>query len=186
MTDNPSPPSILSGEFHAKFFPQLLSSRLRLKKRNDEGTSFSHNMDFTIMFAVCLVLAAIGLPSALARGSLVGWILSIMGILGILAFFTFSVLSQLDTRPTYDRFLVGIFFFFVFLGITAGIFVGTLNHSLFLGILCSAVGLLIGYVVGIFAGLWFQYLGWLAALVNMLAGLGIIGMITVDLVLLFG
>ena len=186
MTGNAAPPSIFSGAFHTTFFPHLLSARLRLKKREDEGTSFSNSMEFTIMLAVCLVLALTGLPSGMARGSLVGWILGIIGILGILTFFTISVLSQLGTRPTYDRFLVGIFFFFVFLGITAGIFAGSLNHSLLLGTLSGAAGLLIGYAVGIFAGLWFQYLGWIAPLLNLLAGLGIIGMITVDLVLLLG
>ena len=37
-----------------------------------------------------------------------------------------------------------------------------------------------------FAGLWFQCLGLLAVVLNFLAGVAVIGMIVLDLVLLFG
>jgi hypothetical protein len=141
-------------------------------------------MEFIIVLALCLILAAIGIPLAVNRGSVLGWILGILGFGGILASLIFSILSQLGTRPSYDDFFIGIFFFFVFLGITAGLYIGKIQHSLFWGLLSGALGLSLGYVFGIFAGLWFQYLGWIGAIVDMLSGPAIIGMIVVDLALL--
>ena len=186
MASNVIPPSILSFEFHTKFFPQLLWSRLRSKKEDQEGSRFTHNMEFMMALFVCVILAAIGLPLMLNRGLMVGWVLSIIGLGGVLAIFVFSIFSQLGNRPTYNGFLIGILFFFLFLGISAGTFIGTLEHSLSLGLLSGTGGLLLGYGMGIFAGFWFQYLGWIAALVDMLSGLAVIGMISVDLVLLLG
>jgi hypothetical protein len=46
------------------------------------------------------------------------------------------------------------------------------------------VGLLGGYVLGIFAGVWLQYLGWMAVIVSMLAGLAAIVMGGAALVML--
>jgi hypothetical protein len=184
MASNVTPPSILSIEFHTKFFPQLLWSRLRPKKTEQEGIAFPPPMEFIMAPLVCVALAGVGLPWALNRGSIIGWILSIIGLGGLLAIFIFSILSQRGNRPTYDDFLIGVFFFFLFLGITAGICIGTFKHSLSLGLLSGTAGLFFGYVMGIFAGLWFQYLGWMAAFVNTLSGLAIGGMVIADLALL--
>ena len=87
--------------------------------------------------------------------------------------------------PSYDGFLIGIFFFFIALGISAGAF-SMLSHSLPFGLLVGLGGLIAGYLLGIFAGLWLQYLGWLSEMVNGLAWLAVFGMFFVDLVLLAG
>jgi hypothetical protein len=186
MTGNVIPPGILSFEFHTKFFPRLLWSRLGPNKKEVQGAGFNHNMEFTVMLVLCVILAAIGLPSALNRGSVLGWILGILGLGGVLAILISSIVSRLGARPSYEEFLIWIFLFFVFLGLTAGIYAGKLGHSLSLGLLSGILGVSFGYVFGIFAGLWFQYLGWIAPIVDMFSGLAIIGMITVDLVLLCG
>lgn len=186
MSENPVVPSLLSPEFHLKFFPQLLWSRLRTGKTRSGGSGFNHNMEFIIVLFLCLILAAIGLPSALSRGSVVGWILSILGVGGILVSFIFSIFSSVGTKPSYDDFLIGTFFFFIFLGLTAGLFVGKIgHHPLSWCLLSGALGLFLGYSAGILAGLWFQCLGWLAVMLDMLAGLAIIGMIVLDLTLFF-
>ena len=85
-----------------------------------------------------------------------------------------SVRSQWGTRPTYDDFLAGIFFFFVSLGILLGIPVGISHRSFLLGACVSLAGLVAGYVLGIFSGLWAQRIGWMALAVNALAGLAAI------------
>jgi hypothetical protein len=167
-------PRFLSLEFHTKFFPRLLRDRLHRKKKEEQGTSFTSTMELTITLAVCLILAVIGIPSALTRGSIVGWILSILGVGGLLALLILSMGSQWGHRPTYDDFLTGIFFFFVSLGIFIGIPVGMEYHSPWLGALASLVGLFGGYVLGIFAGMQLQHLGWIAIILNMLAGLAAI------------
>jgi len=125
------------------------------------------------------------MPSAVSRGSFIGWLVGGIGAAGILALLINSIFSRKEP-PSYDCFLIGVFFFFVVLGISAGVFVGTLEHSLSLGLLVGSGGLIAGYLLGILAGLWFQYLGWLASMVNILAGLAVFGMFSVDLVLLAG
>lgn len=125
-----------------------------------------------IVLAVCLVLSIIGIPSALNGGSVVGWALTVLGAGGLVLLVILSVASRWGTEATYDDFLVGIFFFFVSLGVFIGIPVGMDNHSLWLGLIVSVTGLCAGYVVGIFAGLFLQHLGWIAGILNMLAGLG--------------
>ena len=97
-----------------------------------------------------------------------------------------SIASQWRERPSYDGFLIGFFFLFITMGLTAGIYTGTHQHSLTLGLLAGAAGLLSGYLLGIFAGLQFQRLGWLAGLLNLLEVPVIIGLIIYDVLLIFG
>jgi hypothetical protein len=120
-----------------------------------------------------------------SHGSVIGWILSGIGLAGIVAFFINSIFSR-NGPPSYDGFLAGIFFLFVSLGITSGVFIGALEHSFALGLLAGAGGLVAGYGIGILAGLWLQYLGWMAGLLNGMSYLAILGMFVVDLVLLAG
>jgi hypothetical protein len=70
--------------------------------------------------------------------------------------------------------------------LTSGVFIGALERSFALGLLAGAGGFVAGYGVGIFAGLWLQYLGWMADLLNGISYLAILGMFVVDLVLLAG
>jgi len=176
-------PKFLSLEFHARYFPAMLLGRLRLGGR--AGTGFPSTFERYIAFVVCLILLALGIPGAVSRSSIIGWIAVGIGTAGIVALLINSILSRKEP-PSYDCFLPGIFFFFVVLGITSGIFAGTLEHSLPLGLLVGSGGLIAGYLLGILAGLWFQYLGWLSAMVNALASLAVLGMLLVDLVLLSG
>jgi hypothetical protein len=175
-------PSLFSFEFHTRFFPALLWSRLHSRER--EGTSFIFTEGY-IVFAICLVLAAVGLPNAVTSGSFMGWVVGGIGSVGMLALVGSSIGTRGD-GPSYNDFLPGIFFFFIFFGITAGIFIGSLEHSFFLGLSVGLAGLILGYFIGILAGLGLQYLGWLAQIFDMLAALSIIGLIVVDLVLLLG
>ncbi|MHC1696891.1 MAG: hypothetical protein AB9919_02255 [Geobacteraceae bacterium] len=168
--------------FHTRFFPTLLWGRLRHKERG--GTTFVP-FEWYIVITFCLVLAAIGIPYAINHHSVIAWLAGGVGVAGILVLTVSSICSR-QGSPSYEEFLWGVFFFLVVLGVTAGIFAGTLEHSFVLGLVGSVAGLLLGYVLGIFAGLWFQYLGLLALLLNVLAIPAIIGLIVVDLVLVLG
>jgi hypothetical protein len=180
------PPKLLSLEFHTRFFPRLIWDRLRRKKKGERGTSFVSTMEIILVLAGSVILAVIGIPLALTRGSIVGLILSIIGVGGVLAIFVLSIGAQWGQRPTYDLFLSGIFLFFISLGIFIGIPIGIDNHSTFLGVLASLGGLLGGYMLGIFAGLWLQHLGWMAIILNMLAGFAaiVVGCVTLIMSLL--
>ena len=177
-------PRFLSLEFHIKFFPDVLRRRLRGKGK-EEGVSFTSTLESTILLAVCVVLALVGLPSALTRGSIVGYVLSILGVGGTAALFVLSVASHWGSPPEYDRFAAGVFFFFVALGIFVGIPVGLSNHSFLFGACVSLAGLVAGYLLGLFSGRQVQCLGWISAIVDMLAGLAAVGLMGAALIMLF-
>jgi hypothetical protein len=178
-----APPRFLSVEFHTRFFPAFLWGRLRHKQRT--GSGFNSSFELYLVLTICVVLVAIGVPAALSHRSIAGWIIGAIGAAGFLAMLIISILSRRGAPPSYDGFLVGFFFFFVVFGLSAGIFIGALVHyPLFQGLLVGAAGLLAGYLMGILAGLALQYIGWLAAVLDPLAGLVVFGMLVVDLVLL--
>jgi hypothetical protein len=178
-----SPPKLLSIEFHARFFPSFLWNRLRSKQRT--GSGFNSSLERYLSLVVCVILVVIGLPPAVSHGSIAGWIASGIGAAGVLAMIINSIASSWGEPPSYDDFLVGFFFFFVTLGLTAGIFISTLGHySFFQSLLTSAAGFILGYAMGILAGLGLQYFGWMAAILDPLAGLMVLGMLVLDLVLL--
>jgi hypothetical protein len=180
-----APPKLWSLDFHARYFPAFLWRRFRSKERR--GSGFNSPFELYIVLAVCIILAAMGAPSALSHGSIAGWAAFGIGAAGLLAMIIHSVASSWGRRPSYDDFLAGCFFFFVILGLTAGIFTSSFNHhSFFPGLLLCLAGLIIGYALGILAGLGLQYLGWLAVALNGLAYPAIIGMVVLDLVLLSG
>jgi len=174
MTSDSAGPRFLSPEFHTRFFPGLLRDRLRRKRRDSGGTTFTSNTEMFVMLAVCLVLAMLGIPSALARGSVLGWVLTALGAGGTVLLVVQSAASQWGSRPTYDDFLFGVFFFLLVLGAVAGSLAGLEARSKGLAVLGGAVGAAGGYLLGIFAGLQLQRLGWIATTVNLLAGLAAI------------
>ena len=181
-----APPKFLSVEFHTRFFPSLLWGRL-CPKQQQTRSGFNSCFELYLILAGCAVLVAVGVAAALSHESIAGWIASVLGAAGILAVLVNSISSRLGEPPTWNDFLVGIFFFFIFLGLTIGIFVSTLEHfHLFLNLATCAAGLVAGYVLGLFAGFGLQYLGWLASVLNQVAGLTVIGMLVLDLVLLSG
>lgn len=182
MTQVPQP-SFFSLAFHTRFFPGVLLNRLRPRK--GAGAGF-YTFDHYVALAVCLFLIVIGASRALHQRSIVGWIMFGLGSFGFVALFIHSLASQRGERPSYDSFLVGFLFLFITMGLTAGIIFGTHQQSLIRGLLIGSAGLLIGYLLGIFAGLQLQRLGWLAALLNVLADIAIIGLIIFDVLLLFG
>jgi len=177
-------PKFLSVEYHTRFFTQVLRNRQHLKSRESQDTTFTSTTEMFISFAVCLILAIIGIPSA-AQGLIVGWILSIVGVGGIVALMILSVSGQWGERPTYDDFLKGVFFFFVSFGIFVGIPAGMESHSFWIGVSASLVGLVGGYALGIFAGMQLQRLGWFAIILNIIAAFAAIVLVGTTLLMLF-
>lgn len=174
-------PTFLSLKFHTRFFPALLFGRL--KPGRVEGVGFTSTLHWCVLFFICLILIVIGVPNALVHKSIIGWIVSIIGAAGVIFLFIGSILSFRGNKPTYDDFLTGIFIFFPSLGLSAGIFTGSLEHAFWKGLLIGSVGVIVGYIIGILSGLWFQYLGWIAGLLNYAAYLAAFGMLFVDLVI---
>jgi len=170
MTDEAVPPNFLSLEYHTRFFPKLLWNGLQSKKKAKSTFVSSAFLEGTIGITICLVLVALGGPSAVARGSIPGWIMTILGAGGIIFLVGTSVYFQGGARPSYDNFQIGIFSFFVMLGLASGVYAGISHHSLLIGTVVGTMGFIAGYGAGIFFGLWMQRLGWIVAVVNMVAG----------------
>ncbi len=184
-TDVIDPPSILSLKFHLHFFPRLLGSKLSPKKNEPQATSFNHNTGLTVMVAASMALVALGVPMALGPNALIGWVLAVLGLIGILFILVNSIAGQKGLQPNYDDFHIWIFFFFVFLGFSGGLFLTSVNHQPRLIVFAAGVlGILPGYAAGILAGLWAQLLGWVSGLLNGLAGVSIIGLVLIDLLML--
>lgn len=94
--------------------------------------------------------------------------------------------ERAGTRPSFEAFRLGVFGFFLVLGVTLGLALGSGLHGWALKALAAADGLLAGYLLGIAAGLGVQYLGWVGAWIERAAGLGAVGLVFVDLVLVLG
>jgi hypothetical protein len=171
MTDQKIPP-FLSLEFHKVFFPRLLRHRLSRQQSRERGVAFTSTMEMMIVLALCVVFAIVGLPAVVGQGSLIGWIIAGIGFAGILTLTILSITANLGNPPSFDYFLTGTFFFFVAIGAFIGIPSGMSTHHVWLGIAVSIGGLAAGYMAGIAAGLWLQYLGWIAGIINSLAILG--------------
>jgi hypothetical protein len=182
---NDAPPSFFSLSFHTRFFPSLLWRRLRLRKEEYQSPFSNHiPLELTILVVVSKVAAIAGLGAGISRGSIIGWGVGILGLAVFAFFLVDSIRSQMGIRPSFDSFSFGIFFFFVGLGITVGLFEGTLLHSKSLVGWGGLAGFVAGYGAGIFAGLGIQYLGWIGGLFSHLAVAGIVGLIVLDCVLL--
>lgn len=144
-------------------------------------------MEILIGAAVCAIAIAVGLPSLLP-GPRRNWFwggVAVLGMVGLLALIVWSVRNQWDNPVTYEEFHPGAFFFVILLGVSAGLWLGTSSHATLVAVAAGVAGALIGYVLGIFAGLWLQALGPLGTLLGLLTYLGVIALVGVDLILIF-
>ncbi len=184
-TDFNDPPSLLSLQFHSDFFPRLLGSKLSPNKKEPPETSFNHNLGRTVMVFASMALLAFGVPLALGPNAMIGWPLVILGMIGILFILVDSIAGQKGLKPNFGDFHVWIFFFFVFLGFSGGLFLASVNHQPRPLVFAAGVlGIPPGYAAGIPAGLWSQNLGWVSGLLNGLAGAALIGLVVVDWLML--
>lgn len=190
MPDFDTPPPFFSVEFHLRFFPGLIR-RIVFPKKDLDGTAcrrstgFVSGMDHMIVLAVCLVSFFAGMPGALQKGSVVGWVFGLAGAVGVIALTVMSIVSQRGIRPSYRDFRILTFTFLVFTALTGGLALAQALHlSYGLRILLGAAGTMAGYFLGIMAGLWVQRLGWISTVVDLLAGLSVFGLVIIDIILL--
>lgn len=185
MNETGKPPTFFSLQFHLRFFPALIRGLLSPPKEAYRSPFSDHvPLEYTIAPALCMIAMAIGFPVLQGKGAWWGWLLLVLGAAGFIALLAVSIRSVRGQRPDYRDFRPAIFFFFVFLGPTAGLLGGAIEHSPALKIAGSIGGLAAGYVLGILAGLWVQVLGWMSRFLDVFALGGIAGMIILDLVLL--
>ena len=187
-------PKFISLEFHLRFFPKVLRRwLLRYRRKSQEYQSpFSNHMpvEFILVFFVCIVLIALGVPGLINNRSLLSGAMTFVGLAGIIAMFVSSIRTEnrnraeIGGRYSFDYIVEGVFLFFVVLGGSAGISVGFLKNSLGLMIFYGILGILAGYVVGILAGIWINYLGWIARFLMYLLNFLMFFLVLLDIILI--
>ena len=182
-----APPSVFSSDFHLRFFPAVIRRRLQPSGERSESP-FAHHIaiEYPLMLALAIVLASVGLPSMVVHHSVGAGILGVIGMAGAVALVWQSIYAERGARPTFEAFRIGVFLFFVTLGLTTGLLLGVKAHSHFREVLGATAGLALGYALGIVGGLWVQRLGWISAWVELAGGLSVVGLVVVDLVMMFG
>ncbi|MDP2863068.1 MAG: hypothetical protein Q8N95_09780 [Desulfobacterales bacterium] len=126
-----------------------------------------------------------GFSAAIGTGSIIGWVCGTVGLGGFCCLLTVSIRSALGMRPSFDYFRTIVFLFLVFLGLTIGLEMGNVYRLPYgLKLIVGLLGLILGYVAGIFGGLWVQYLGWMASLLDIFAITAIAVMVIFDILLL--
>ena len=163
-------PSFFTAAFHLKFFPGLLAKKWREMMAPPQPRSpFANHvpLELTLMPMACLVLIGMGLPRAIHHSPL-GIVLSFLGIAGLAALLFLALKGTSGQPATYEDFSVSVFLFVLTLGVSAGIFYGSLNKNALwdyleggsrLTLRASLLGAALGYPLGIFAGLYNQKLG---------------------------
>lgn len=186
MNETRKPPLFFSMEFHISFFPALLWRLLHPKKRKYESTFAGHIvLEYPVLAVISIVAGVYGTTVALNSGSIIGWVCSILGLGGFIYLLTNSIRSCKQIQPSYEYFRVIIFFFFVILGTNIGLEIGTVYHLNYgFRIILVLAGFVLGYVAGMWSGLWFQRLGWIASLLDILAITAIAMMVFFDILLL--
>ncbi len=182
-TEIPAPWTI---GYHVRFVPSMLAGRMRPEPRSGFGAHLG--VMLPIATAIAVVMLVVGIPGVAAGGGRIGSvILTALGGAGLIALVVVSIAAQSAEPRSYARFALSVFFFTVVLGITTGVFAVRLQGDAWGGAMDGAVVLgatLVGYVVGLVAGYWWQVLGAFGKMVAVLAYPGIIGLIVLDLVLL--
>lgn len=177
-------PSILSVEFHLRFFPGLLKRRFR-KEENASSFSSGHlPLEYIVLYFVFVLMAMLGLGAGI-KGSIIGWVAGAVGTAGVIFLVVQSIMSVSDVKPSFEAFRFGVFFFLLTLGLSAGLWWGALVDSRLIGIIAGLAGLFIGYWAGLAVGLLIQRLGWISGLVDALSIAGIAGLAVVDLISLY-
>jgi hypothetical protein len=180
-------PHFLSLDFHIRFFPAVVWRQVRPSRTTE--SPFAHHLpiEYPLMLALSLMLAFFGVSSLVLRHSVIGGIVGTLGISGTVALVGQSIWAERGTPLTFEAFRVMVFLFFTILGLTLGSLAGwSASHSRAIEASGAVVGLLAGYALGVAAGLWVQRLGWVAAWFELAAGLAVVGVVVVDLALLFG
>ncbi len=165
-----SVPRFWSAEFHLRFFPGLLLAQI---KNHPDGRKRHIFFEIPVAFVFCAILIAIGMPSALERHSIFGWLMTALGAGGTSALFVYCLRATAGTPLSYLEFEPWIFLFLTAVGVFGGWLASDALGSIWYAKGVVFLGLGLGYLSGIGAGLGIQRLGPLRAFVAMAAGFGL-------------
>ena len=174
---------LFSPAFHRSVFLPLLFRKLKPKKKVDETSiTFGLPFEYTILAVVAIAFMLFGFGN---YPSMIGIIAGILGACGFAGLLFASIRSELasDQKPSLDDFRVCPFLFLVLFGITAGLFFASGYPVIWIKILAAAGGLIVGYFLGIPAGMYMPYLGWMGGIIEMVLWLSMVGLVIVSIIL---
>ena len=171
---------IFSLTFHKTVFLPLLLRKLKPIK-DEEHSNLEIPFEYTILAVSSLFSMVVGLINYQAIIGL------IIGLLGATVFFSLlisSIRSHLQTnqKPTWEGFRLSPFLFLILLGITIGLVLSA-GAGVVIKIMGASCGLIIGYLLGIPAGLWIQSLGWIRTIIEVALVPVIIGLFGVSILM---
>lgn len=183
MTDNA--PKFWSLAFHCRYFPRLLARRLRpTPAPNIPLPISSSEARLGLVLAACGAMAI----AAIRAEDHYPWLadgLLLMAASGLLYVLLSSLKAAQGLRPCWQGFLLGLFTTMLFLGLSAGAILGIQENGWHKW-LHLAAGVFAGYWLGLLAGFQGQRLGFFARAMEKLSLPANIGLLIVDLLLLFG
>lgn len=91
-----SPPSFFSPAFHLSFLPRAIGFRIDQWRRERNVRRHVH-IELPLAIFGCLILAALGLAAA-AKGSILGWLCTLIGAGALLALMTWSIVVEFRVR----------------------------------------------------------------------------------------
>lgn len=165
-------PGFFSFAFHSSYFPAIFRRNLAalwsiwFPPKNASPFHGHVPIEYIILPMLCLAAAGGGLGSFFMEHSLGGGIIGGLGALGLGALLIHSVWERwsFGNPVSYDDFEPMTFLLFLLLGLHAGVLfaLDPLKWPPLGAALGGVAGLLAGYALGIFVGLWIQVLGWIA------------------------
>lgn len=175
-----SPPAFFSLAFHASFLPRVIAFRIQQYRHRDKGARRHVHIEIPLLIFACLILIVLGLPAA-AKGSVAGWVSTLIGAGAFLALMLWSIVGEYRARRQegyrygYAVFMPSVFCFCLVLGVSAGLIAGgVIYDSPDVGYLWAGPGLVLGYLAGIIVARWVHALGFMAEWFIYLAILGLI------------
>jgi len=183
QSDNPGF-SFFSPTFHTAFFLPLLFRKLKPQKNAGPHSFAERLFEFTILPGIAIACMVLGLIN---YQSMIGLFIGILGAGGFFMMLLSSIRSHIKThqKMTWENFRPFPFLFLVLAGITISLVYtgGIAGAGVGVKITGAALGLLIGYLSGIPAGFWFQSLGWIRTIIEIVLVPPMIGFLVVSILM---
>lgn len=173
---------IFSLIFHKDIFLPFIWQKLKPGHKVHPPVSSVHcSYEYILLPVVPISILVAGLSHLQNTAGIIAVIIGAVGLLSMLTQSIYS-LRGTDFKPTLGNFCLGFFLFFIMSGILSGLIIGHSQSSWYkLG--GAALGMTIGYFVGILAGMWGQYLGWMGIIIEYICWITLLGM-TIPVILL--
>ena len=175
---------LFSLTFHRSVFLPLLFRKFKLQKDEDGPSLGGVPFEYTILAFLFIGGMVAGFMNS---RTIIGLIAGIGCFLGFFALLVAGIRSQIqsDQRPTWENFRLTPFLFLILSGISVGLVLTEGSAGTGMKIVGVTLGMGMGYLLGIPAGLWIQSLGWMSAIIEVALWPVMVGLAVVSLLMAF-